>query len=398
MKYNWTIIDNIKNIFIEKLEIYPYILGINHENWCIRKKTLKDGLCQGVDLVEVDNGSLRYSILLTRGMGIWKASFNEIDFGWESPINGPVNPKFVNLEKNNGLGWLDGFDELIVRCGLNSNGPPIIDNYFDIHGKVKKEKLTLHGKIANLKADSVEIIVIPGSPTELVVIGDVYEPSIVNPKYKLTSRISTRVGSNYLLIEDEVLNATNIETEMELLYHCNFGTPFLEEGAELVVAAKEVAPRDTNAAQGINEYETYGSPIEGFSEQVYWYDLIENQDGKNLVLLKNSSENIAVMMKFDKKQLPTFTQWKNTSSFAEGYVTGLEPGTDYPNSKAFERKCGRLLKLSPREKRSFNLTIEFLTNNTDVNIAIDEISKMQHPVQRVVHKNPNKKFSDFENS
>ena len=26
-----------------------------------------------------------------------------------------------------GLGWLEGFDELFVRCGLDSNGPPLFD-------------------------------------------------------------------------------------------------------------------------------------------------------------------------------------------------------------------------------------------------------------------------------
>ena len=31
-----------------------------------------------------------------------------------------------------GLGWLDGFDELLVRCGLESNGAP----EFDADGRV----------------------------------------------------------------------------------------------------------------------------------------------------------------------------------------------------------------------------------------------------------------------
>ena len=32
--------------------------------------------------------------------------------------DGPVNPAFVNLSGLGGLGWLDGFDELLARCGL----------------------------------------------------------------------------------------------------------------------------------------------------------------------------------------------------------------------------------------------------------------------------------------
>ena len=64
----------------------------------------------------------------------------------------PVNPAFVPLMEPAGLGWLDGFNELLCRCGLESNGPP----EFDEAGRLLRP---LHGRIANTPAHRVELIV-----------------------------------------------------------------------------------------------------------------------------------------------------------------------------------------------------------------------------------------------
>ena len=78
-----------------------------------------------MDLIQVSNGPLEFSIVPTRGMNIWKGSHLGHRLGWDSPVaDGPVNPAFVNLSGLGGLGWLDGFDELLARCGLVWSGAP----------------------------------------------------------------------------------------------------------------------------------------------------------------------------------------------------------------------------------------------------------------------------------
>ena len=88
-------------------------------------------------------------------MGIWKAWLgdakgNEWPLGWNSPIRGPVHPKFVPIAEPSGLGWLDGFDELLCRCGLFSNGAPD----FDERGVLLHP---LHGRIANRPAHRLSV-------------------------------------------------------------------------------------------------------------------------------------------------------------------------------------------------------------------------------------------------
>ena len=83
---------------------------------------LSGGRRDGVEMLVVDSGSVRAAILPTRGLSLWRANFDGLDCGWKSPVDGPVHPQWVPLSEPSGLGWLDGFDELLVRCGLRNFG------------------------------------------------------------------------------------------------------------------------------------------------------------------------------------------------------------------------------------------------------------------------------------
>src|ERR1700722_4263755 len=122
----FTLTDVAHDLWVDAFSITAAELGSTSPTpWGVTKRTLRGGRRDGVDLIQVDNGVLSFSVLPTRGMGIWKGQIAGDPLGWESPVrDGPVNPKFVNLMNNGGLGWLEGFDELLVRCGLENNGAP----------------------------------------------------------------------------------------------------------------------------------------------------------------------------------------------------------------------------------------------------------------------------------
>src|SRR5690349_20910403 len=124
----------------------------NGRHWSVRLRRLSGGKSEGVQLVEIDNGAMCIDVLPTRGMGIWRARRGDAALGWQAPTHNPVHPIFVPLMEPAGLGWLDGFNELLCRCGLESNGPP----EFDDSGRLLRP---LHGRIANTPAHFVELSV-----------------------------------------------------------------------------------------------------------------------------------------------------------------------------------------------------------------------------------------------
>jgi hypothetical protein len=353
-------------------------------DWSIRKRTLRGGQRDGVDLIEVHNGALSYSVLPTRGMGIWRGEYRGNFLGWHSPVHGPVHPKLVNLAERNGLGWLRGFDEWICRCGLASNGPPGVDN---------GTSLTLHGRIANLPANQVEVRVNIDPPYELAVVGRVAETELFGPHLHLTATVTTIPGSGKLVIHDEVENRSSSPAEMQLLYHCNIGPPFLEAGSRVMAPIREVAPLTPRAAEGIETLETYAGPTPGFTEQVYAYDLAADGSEKTLVLLSNSTGDRGLAIRFSRRELPWFVVWKNTAPVEDGYVTGLEPSTNLPNFKAFERQQGRVVKIPPGGKWHCQWSLEVFDTKPGVDHIVQEIATLQAKCRRVIHQQPQARFS-----
>src|SRR5262249_703181 len=151
---SFTLTDAPRNVWVESFSTGSAELKHAGTSWSLTKRTLRGGRREGVDLIEVDNGALRFSVVPTRGMGLWKADFRGVALRWQAPVHdGPVNPAYVNLQNWGGLGWLEGFDELLARCGLGNNGAPYTEG---------NATFGLHGKIANIPAHFVRVDIADG--------------------------------------------------------------------------------------------------------------------------------------------------------------------------------------------------------------------------------------------
>lgn len=346
----------------------------------VEKRTLRGGRSEGVEVVHIDNGYLAFDVLPTRGMSLWKARLGETDIGWKSPVRGPVHPAFVPLSEPSGLGWLDGFDELLVRCGLESNGAPEF-------GEEGRLAYPLHGRIGNLPARELSLTVDTDSE-EIQLTGVVEETRFHFLKLRLTTTITTRLGRPQLRIDDVVENLSASPAEAQLLYHVNFGVPLLDSGSQFVAPLRTVVPRDARAAEGIRNWQNYAAEQPGFEEQVYFLELLADDQGETQALLKNSHGTQGVSLRFRRDQLPCFTVWKNTTAVEDGYVTGLEPGTNYPNPRSFEGEQGRVARLEPRGRRSFALTLEVHADAGQVQRAEQAIARLQEGHAPTVHETP----------
>ena len=337
---------------------------------------LRGGLADGVDVIEVRNGDFRFTVLPTRGMGIWEAWQGDFRFGWKSPVEGPVHPRSVRLSDPSGLGWLEGFDELLVRCGLEYNGGP----EFNPNGTVR---YGLHGKIANTPAHKVDVSV-DAQDGRIAVTGVVDESRLFGNKLRLTSTIGTQLGRSEITIADTVTNLSGEPGEMELIYHTNFGVPLLGPGARILLPAVRVAAYDRASLPTIARWNQYGPETPGAKEECYFVELAAAADGATQAVLRNAAGDRGICYRFNKRQLPYFTLWKNLQAASDGYATGLEPGTNLPNTKSFEKKQGRVIELAPGESRHFQLTLEVLANRNAVLTAEKAVAELQHGVTPII--------------
>ena len=390
----WTLTDIASDVWLDTFGTGGDHLPLGtSRTWSIRKRTLRGGLRDRVDLIEVDNGDLAFSVLPTRGMGLWQGRFRGLHLGWKAPVHGPVHPAFVNVADRGGIGWLAGFDEWLCRCGLAANGPPGEDVYTDRQGRARRDRLNLHGRIANQPAYYVEVRVALDPPYELSVTGQVEEGGLFSPHLVLTTTYTTAPGSNRLVIHDRVENRGAEPAEMQLLYHCNIGPPFLEAGSRVVAPVRAVSPLTPGAAEGIDTLECYAGPAAGFAEQVYCYDLVADAGGRTLALLSNRGGDRGLALRFSRQELPCFTVWKNTGALEDGYVTGLEPATNYPNFKSFERRHDRVHLLPVGGQWEATWSIEAHDSAAGVAEVLAEVVQLQAQARAVIHRMPHPKFS-----
>jgi hypothetical protein len=279
-----------------------------------------------------------------------------------------------------GLGWLDGFDELLVRCGLSSFGAPD----FDAKGHLL---WPLHGRIANLPAHQLSVAV-DGDSGEIVVTGVVDETRFHFQKLRLTSTLRMRPGDPQVRIHDVVENRSGNPVDTQLLYHVNFGEPLLAPGSKVVVPAAEISPRDAVAAAGVGQWNIFGPPQPGSSESCYFFRLRGDRNGGTEVLLESPKAERGVSLRYNIEQMPCFSLWKNTPAKVDGYVTGLEPGTGYPNVRTHEAAQKRVVTLKPGGKAKYDLTLRYPPDAAAVTAAEKAIAKLAGTSAPRIHKEP----------
>jgi len=365
---------NVDSFQLDSLSL-PYDSPVR---WRVEKQTLRGGRQDGVELITIDNGTLRITIIPTRGMNVFDVRLDSIRLGWDSPVKEHVHPHFINLESRGGLGWLEGFNEWMVRCGLEFAGHPGKDVFIDNTGNESEMDLTLHGRVGHIPASKVAVSVDAEPPHRIRVRGWVHERSFNGPKLELVAEISTEPGSNAFRISDTVTNQGTTPQEFQLIYHGNFGSPILEDGAQVYSAVKTITPMNGKAAAGIGRYDRYDEPQTGFVEEVFLVEPYADKSGNCFAVLTNKAGTTGASIAWHEDELPYLSLWKNTAAIKDGYVTGIEPGTGYPFNRRVERKFGRVPILNAGQSRNFTLDFEVL----DTAVGVDAAKKRVDQIQR----------------
>jgi galactose mutarotase-like enzyme len=368
-----------QNIDLETWQITARDTGIAPDiPWSVRKQRLHGGKQDGVDLIVIDNGRMTVTLIPTRGMGILRVVLGDLRLGWDSPVHEVVHPKYINLEARGGLGWLEGFNEWLARCGLEWAGHPGPDRFINNVGEQAEMNLTLHGKVENIPASEVEVIVERQPRPRIRVRGRVDERAFYGPKLELWTEFSIEPGSTTFRIEDTLTNRSAFESEFQILYHVNYGPPLLGAGARFSAPLQRVTPFNAHAAKDVDTYSEYAGPVRGFIEQVYNLQPFADSSGRSMVMLSNASRDRAVTMAFAVAELPYVTLWKNLTALEEGYVTGLEPGTGFPYTRRLEREAGRVPKLKPGETRHFAIDFGVHTDAAAIGAVEEQIKRIQN--------------------
>ena len=363
----FVLLDSRSNLVARDWSAGPWCASLGERNWACHFFTLGGGLSQNLAVLDVVTPEVQVRLLPGRGLGIWQAFLEGVRLGWDSPAPGPVHPAFVEAAERGGLGWIKGFDEWLVRCGLEWNGAPGPDRLVDNQGREQEMFLPLHGNVANLPVQFLAVT-ITAEPRPLIVVrGELDEARLFGPGFRLESELTIRADEPAFTVSDRITNTRSVDAEFQILYHVNFGPPLVGAGAVFDAPWSLVAPRDHEAAGGIRRFDRFGAPKRGRVEQCFYLELAGRGRRKETsVLLTGPKRDRAVELSFSTRDLPCFSLWKNTGSRADGYVVGLEPATNYPNRRAVEREQGRVRVLESGASWSGTLNFRLHRGRRDV--------------------------------
>ena len=277
---------------------------------------IKNGLGAGKRIVLVNNNLLEVAF----------NADNALDIAW-------LKYKGVNVS-------------FLSKNGLNNNNPPFGAQFeggflytcgLDNVSACEKDK-AIHGSLHSRKADNLSINTYEDT---VVISADVYTTMLKGINLVLHREYT--VTENCVSINDTVINKGFEDADYVLLYHVNFGYPFLDEGLKLEFDAVNSYP--ANPHTNVDDCKIITGALKKDTENLYYHYL------KNgTVNLTNEKLGMHCQFDFDMTALPLLVQWKNL--FKGDYVLGIEPATT-----RFEEYKKNPIKSG--ERHGFNLSLKF---------------------------------------
>jgi hypothetical protein len=349
------LIDTGQNIYRETIQLDSNeVTPGSSVSWSVRKYVLRGGRQEGIDVVDINNGKLNFTVVPSRGMSILKANIADLRLGPDSPDKLLVNPKRIDLQAPGGLEGLEHFNEWIHHSGLKFFRVTETGESDDSKGDNEKKK-TLRDEIGLMSASLVEVVIEREAPYRITIRGKIDQGITGGGKFELWTEVSTEPDSDTFQISDKITNLSELEQEFEILYHINFNGSLAGKGAKFFGPMRRVTPIDEHSASDVSNFYKYHGSTADFDEQAYNLLFWADDDDQTKVILHNKSLDRAVSMAFSVEQFPFFALWKKQSANEDGYVTSFEPGTSFPRNKRIEREFGQVPKLAPNQSRSFQI-------------------------------------------
>lgn len=334
---------------IEKRELEKYC-GDTSQIYCLQRCTLEEGRAKGTQAILADNGSgLEMMLLPDKCFGIPKLKYRGVNIGFMCK-NGISAPEFYQEEGTRG--FLRNFEAgFLTTCGLTYFGSPC---------EVEGQKYGLHGTISNTPMERVNTIVEWNeNRASLKISGDAREGYLFGPNLLLHKEITIPVGENVIRMHDTIENKGFEKSSLMILYHFNYGYPFLTENVQIYTNYDQIMARDERSKSELADINKFSKPIEGYEEVVAYRIMSDREKKRAYTFVYNPELEIGIQMTLNPEQLPILNQWK--SPRAGDYVLGMEPGTGHVGGYLNTKRDGLLMYIEPGEQKEIDITIEFLS-------------------------------------
>lgn len=231
------------------------------------------------------------------------------------------------------------FVGFLTTCGLCNAGRPCEE---------KGRAYGLHGCISNTPCRDIRLREEGG---KVHISGTADEIHENNVHMRLDRTITLDTSQDWLCIQDTVQNMSDSPQPYMMMYHINFGAPFLSENLIVEADFSYIENRDTGCPEEKEQLLRMGARGSAVSETVHY----TRADMKQGVTLHNPVEKIQAVLCAEGDGLEWTGIWKNFTDAP--YAIGIEPCICPGLGRVNARKRGLLVMLSPGEIRKNTVSI-----------------------------------------
>ena len=260
----------------------------------IRRYTLTEGRGKGLDVLDCDNGKIRFLLNVSKACDIMQLYHEGQNMSFVSK-NGFTKREIPFLRRFEG--------GMLYTCGLDSVGG--------------RDGFELHGTLHNIPA---EIIRAECNENGITVEAIIRDTALFGKNLVLKRKIFTAIGGDSVTLEDTLVNEGYKTEEYCLLYHINVGYPMLDNGAKVVADVESYTPRTAWAKQNETAMYAMNDAVPNQEETCYFLKL-----SKPEIALVNEKIGKKFTVSYSGDTLTHFVEWKSMAS--GDYALGLEPCT-----------------------------------------------------------------------
>ena len=260
----------------------------------LRRYTLTEGRGKGLDVLDCDNGKIRFLLNVSKACDIMQLYHEGQNMSF-------LSKNAFTARETDFLRRFEG--GMLYTCGLDSVGG--------------REGYELHGNLHNLPA---EIIRAECNEKDIVVEAIIRDTALFGQNLVLKRKISTDVGGDSVTVEDTLINEGYRAENYCLLYHINLGYPMLDTGAKILADIKDYTPRTQWAKENADAMFEMSEAVPNQEETCYFLTLNRPE-----ISLINEKIGKKFTVSYSGDMLPCFVEWKSMAS--GDYALGLEPCT-----------------------------------------------------------------------
>ena len=271
----------------------------------LRRYHLMGGTQEGLEVIDCDNGKLRFLVNVTKACDIMQVYHEGQNISFISK-NG-----FTKRE----ISFLNRFEGgMVYTCGLDNAG--------------RREGYEMHGTFHNTPA---EILRAECSEEGIVIEAVIRNSALFGQNLVMKRRITSAIEGEHIVLEDTLCNEGFSDAEYGLLYHVNVGYPMLDEGARILIDEADCYACTPFASDTADARYAIGNAIPEEPECCYYLTVNTPK-----ATLENPRLGKAFTLSYSGDTLPCFLEWKSMAS--GDYALGFEPAsTNLDNSFSYSK-------------------------------------------------------------